>query len=157
MKPTNQANPLNAGDHVLFPDFRIECWYEATDDDENHRYSIGLCADGVKRFPDGNFASSKSLVGGTVLLNEDGSDFRIEPDITRPSGMTHTEARIIVSQLFEELGRGAGVDDEGGTWKPVRIEAFFAAKFYSPQCHQLTRMLLRCVEESRRPVRSAAS
>lgn len=136
---------MNA-DLILFPRFRFECWDKTTDPDGS-RYSLGLSADGVGRYPEGVFPTSTPLIYGTVLLDNYGRDFIVESEIQRPKTMTNDEARIILTDIFEDMGRGAQYTDDL-IWKPVEIDTFFAQRFYSPRWQQLTRILLRCVDEN---------
>jgi hypothetical protein len=133
---------------ILFPRFRFECWDKA-DDANGTRYSLGLCADGVTRRPEGVFPTSKPLVSGTVLLDDHGRNFAVEPTIDRPEAMTHDEARFILSDAFEDMGKGSEYTDDL-IWKPVDLDDFFAKRFYSPRWQQLTRVLLRCVASNQR-------
>lgn len=130
---------------ILFPKFRLECWDKA-DGDDGCRYALGLSADGVRRGPDGAFPTSKPLVAGTVVLDVHGRDFVVEAVTERPAAMTEGEARVILSHAFEDMGRGSEYTDDL-IWRPVDVYAFLAERFYSPRWQQLTRVLLRCVDE----------
>lgn len=136
---------MKLGETDLLPRYRLECW-KKVNTPNGGRYWIGLSADGVKQFPEGKCWVSETLISGTVLLDVYGRDFVVENEIKHPSAMTADEARIVLSRIFEDMGRGAEYTDDELIWKPIEIDDFFAAHFYSQTWQRLTRVLLRCVD-----------